>query len=272
MAQNIDICPFTAGTAPPPPRPSRRVVLRGLAEVRSQQAGAVSTTDLQRANRGEGIEPDVPVGGTTTLFTTVTSGSSVLQQGATFAPVAAAGARVYRNAALAGLTYDSSRHGVAAAFGAAAGVAVYALRRDLVASAVVGVLGFGVFQTILNLNGPTEVMTAPLGDGRRISRARLREMAEQAPAQLVGLVKRGAAWKPADLSYAAEIIGGLRTSEATSALLDLLDHPSAVVREGAVYGLARRVLDPRAVAALRKVSTFDPSEAVRIAAQGALDD
>ncbi|TKC97114.1 HEAT repeat domain-containing protein [Polyangium fumosum] len=96
-------------------------------------------------------------------------------------------------------------------------------------------------------------------------------LAQRWPEQLITLMEHGNL-EPADLTFAAEIAG--RTVEGSSirrVLLKLLEHPKAVVREGAIYGLGAH-LDEPVRAALRRLALYDPSNAVRAAASDALDD
>jgi hypothetical protein len=77
-----------------------------------------------------------------------------------------------------------------------------------------------------------------------------------------------------DLTFAAEILG--RASEADGAvvrraLLPLLAHPEAVVREGAVYGLTRHQ-DAAVQTALETMAATDPYEVLRTAALDALEE
>jgi hypothetical protein len=49
-------------------------------------------------------------------------------------------------------------------------------------------------------------------------------------------------------------------------LVPFLSHTNAVMREGAIYGIARRV-DDDSMALIRNMATNDPSDGVRTAAQ-----
>jgi len=69
-----------------------------------------------------------------------------------------------------------------------------------------------------------------------------------------------------DLSFAAEEHGATRTPEALAALLTLIDHADAVVREGVVYGLSNYLDNAVVCERLRLVATSDPSPGVRAAA------
>ena len=82
---------------------------------------------------------------------------------------------------------------------------------------------------------------------------------------------RLAALEPADLTFAAEDLGrGEDHHMIRRALMPLLDHASAVVREGAIYGLTRH-LTPEVCARLRDMAATDPSPGVRDAATEALE-
>ena len=74
------------------------------------------------------------------------------------------------------------------------------------------------------------------------------------------------------LTHAYEALGMDPSDEATKVLLDGLKSRSALVREGAIYGLTSRVGVPGVRAVLEKIAKNDPSTEVRAAAQGALDD
>jgi HEAT repeat protein len=96
-------------------------------------------------------------------------------------------------------------------------------------------------------------------------------LATRFPASLLGLITNGRL-DPADLTFAAEIAGRLRDDGAVRrALVPLLSHPEAVVREGAVYGLARH-LDASVRTILERLAAGDASAAVRTAAADALDE
>ena len=73
-----------------------------------------------------------------------------------------------------------------------------------------------------------------------------------------------------DLTFAAEIAGRIDDSSTVRPiLLGLLCHPDPVVREGAIYGLARHV-DSAVIAELRRLTATDLSPAVRTAASDLL--
>jgi hypothetical protein len=95
-------------------------------------------------------------------------------------------------------------------------------------------------------------------------------MASQNPAQLIELVQ-AANMRPPRLTFAAEAMGFLEDSTIVKRiLLPLLSHPSALVREGAVYGISRHI-DANVSEVLRNLSKSDPSPGVREAATEALD-
>jgi hypothetical protein len=80
------------------------------------------------------------------------------------------------------------------------------------------------------------------------------------------------------LTFAAEILGEVDTAhEFFPALVELLYHKKAYVREGAVYGLARHCQDETSGTAwyiqdcLREVSIADLSPEVRAVAREALE-
>lgn len=96
-------------------------------------------------------------------------------------------------------------------------------------------------------------------------------LASMYPASLLELITNGRL-DPADLTFAAEIAGRLRDGDdVRRALVPLLSHPKAVVREGAVYGLARHV-DAGVREILERLAAEDTSAGVRTAAADALDE
>jgi hypothetical protein len=103
------------------------------------------------------------------------------------------------------------------------------------------------------------------------TRESLRHMARVEPRRLIEMINRGEL-PPPELSHAAEILGTVGSADARISLERLLDHSSALVREGAIYGLAQGCLDPRARRALERLAATDQSTAVREAALGALDE
>ena len=100
-----------------------------------------------------------------------------------------------------------------------------------------------------------------------------RELARRAPNELAELI-RGGKLKPPRLTYAAEIFGAAAPDGAFArrVLEPLLEDPSPIVREGAVYGIAHHLRLPEVRAALARVATSDNSRAVRTAAREALDE
>ncbi|MDO9016605.1 MAG: HEAT repeat domain-containing protein [Deltaproteobacteria bacterium] len=68
---------------------------------------------------------------------------------------------------------------------------------------------------------------------------------------------------PTLLTYAAEIAGRIPDAAVVRALVPLLDHVKAYVREGAVYGLAQHLPDSDARSALGRVASTDPLAVVR---------
>jgi hypothetical protein len=94
-------------------------------------------------------------------------------------------------------------------------------------------------------------------------------LADEHPSQLVRLLlsKR---MPVSDLTFAAEIAGRIDDSNMVRpVLLGLLAHPDSVVREGAIYGLARHV-DAAVASKLRRLADMDLSAAVRSAASDLL--
>jgi hypothetical protein len=91
------------------------------------------------------------------------------------------------------------------------------------------------------------------------------------PQRLIDLVT-GGTLASEDLTFAAEILGHYTDSDAVrAALLPLLEHERAYVREGVVYGLGRH-LDETVRARLALVAETDADLAVRDAAAEVLAD
>lgn len=90
------------------------------------------------------------------------------------------------------------------------------------------------------------------------------------PSALIQLVLSGAL-SPADLTFAAESVGAIKTGAARLALMALTHHRSAIVREGAVLGLGHLLSAGVAHASdIESVLKSDTSEAVRASAQDVL--
>lgn len=100
--------------------------------------------------------------------------------------------------------------------------------------------------------------------------AMFEHLAETDPTRLIRMIS-AENLSPPDLTFAAEVAGKLPGDTARAALLSLLSHPSALVREGAVYGLRHHrsaVVDEQ----LRALATRDDSAGVREAAHTVLED
>ena len=96
-------------------------------------------------------------------------------------------------------------------------------------------------------------------------------LAHESPARLVSWIEDGTL-QPAQLTFAAEALGEAQAFEqAVPCLLRLLSHPSSVVREGAIYGLASHMDNPGVRNRLMDVAKDDPREGVRKAASEALE-
>lgn len=95
-----------------------------------------------------------------------------------------------------------------------------------------------------------------------------KDLAATDPAALVATLARRDL-PPWELSFAAEAAQVLPAAQ--EALLALLTHESPTVREGAIYGLSRRVLDVKVRARLEELATDDRSGAVRESAAEALE-
>lgn len=72
--------------------------------------------------------------------------------------------------------------------------------------------------------------------------------------------------EPATLTFIAEALGSVAEKDAVPVLLALLQHPSALVREGAVYGIRQFIQRNDVFDALKSIATNDPSNGVREAA------
>jgi hypothetical protein len=100
------------------------------------------------------------------------------------------------------------------------------------------------------------------------SEALFTRLAAEDPERLLAAL-RGLA--PHDLTFAAEALGAMAdTSRAQAALLQLLRHESALVREGAVYGAAKLLPSASLEVVLEEISKRDPSNGVRTAAADVL--
>lgn len=96
-------------------------------------------------------------------------------------------------------------------------------------------------------------------------------LATNHPRDLVSLVQCKNI-EPTDLTFALEWVGEIEDSSLVrSTLISYLEDESAIVREGAIYGLQKH-LDDSVEAFLQAIAQNDPSEGVRLAAQDALDE
>lgn len=96
-------------------------------------------------------------------------------------------------------------------------------------------------------------------------------LAARFPRDLAKLIEQNRL-ETSDLTFAAEALGRSNMGWLVRhALTPLLRHASAVVREGAVYGLQKHI-DHEVRAALELVSRSDASPAVRTAAEDALSE
>lgn len=101
--------------------------------------------------------------------------------------------------------------------------------------------------------------------------AMFRDLLEAAPKELAELVGSNKV-RVSRLTYAAEILGDAKDSALVkAALLPLLGHASAIVREGAIIGLASH-MDDDVRAALARVAQADGSETIRLSASETLQD
>jgi hypothetical protein len=104
----------------------------------------------------------------------------------------------------------------------------------------------------------------------KLRRQDIDRLLRDAPSALAFLVQHDRLAVPT-LTFVAEALGDLRDKVTAKRLLvRLLSHRSAVVREGAVYGL-QNLVDDDVRAALRETAEGDVSPGVRAAAEEALD-
>lgn len=95
-----------------------------------------------------------------------------------------------------------------------------------------------------------------------------RYMRDHYPSELLDLIQNGGL-EDHDLTFAAERAGQISSmpDKVKATLLPLLKHPSAVVREGALYGISSFVRQDKEVwDAVFELITRDESEAVRTVA------
>lgn len=99
------------------------------------------------------------------------------------------------------------------------------------------------------------------------SEAWFEQLAETEPLELLHLLS-SSRLEPAHLSFAAEIAGRIPNAAlVTELLIPLLANEHAIVREGAIYGLAPHLTQStRTREALDTISVNDPSPGVRTAA------
>lgn len=105
-----------------------------------------------------------------------------------------------------------------------------------------------------------------------LSEEKFVRFAEENPARLVELIRSSPSLRPALLTFAAEAAGRIaNTALVVSALLPLLGHSDAVVREGAIYGLQPHLeASLEAREALRTMVAREPSPGVKAAVNEAL--
>lgn len=97
------------------------------------------------------------------------------------------------------------------------------------------------------------------------------QLAVEQPQHLLALVLKGRLAEH-DLTFAAEALGRVPEALSLPVLFALASDNSRLVREGAVYGLARHVRNADVRAVLTRMSKEDSSPGVRTAAAEALDD
>lgn len=100
--------------------------------------------------------------------------------------------------------------------------------------------------------------------------ALFKRLATENPDELLSALDSGVL-APHDLTFAAEAAGDIRdTRRVQVALFALLRHVSPLVREGAIYGLAKLPPTDEVQTALREISQNDASAGVRAAAADVL--
>lgn len=77
--------------------------------------------------------------------------------------------------------------------------------------------------------------------------------------------------KPSTLTFEIETLGETGGPAVIPTLLAALDHASAVVREGAIYGASHHLSDAALRAKVENLARTDPSPAVRAVAADALE-
>jgi HEAT repeat protein len=104
-----------------------------------------------------------------------------------------------------------------------------------------------------------------------VSEEMFEALAERFPKDLLNLLSSDTL-APSALTFAAEIAGRIPDGAAVRlALTPLLEHESAIVREGAIYGL-RGHLDEESATKLKALADTDTSPAVRQVAADTLDE
>ncbi len=117
---------------------------------------------------------------------------------------------------------------------------------------------------------PSAVSPAQTKDPETLTQNDFAELARSSPRLLVAHVSSGRL-RPAQLTFAAECLGSLVDAAlAEASLLPLSRSDSALVREGAAYGLAK-LRSPAAKARLQELAADDTSLGVREAATEALE-
>ena len=98
-----------------------------------------------------------------------------------------------------------------------------------------------------------------------------KRLAVEYPNQLVVIIEQGTL-KNSEITHAAESLALSKNSSiVVPCLLNLLNHKSSLVREGAVYGLEGHLNHDGVRERLKEISSTDPQEGVREAATEALD-
>jgi len=107
--------------------------------------------------------------------------------------------------------------------------------------------------------------------GKDHTPSELERWAAEDPDRLIAALQSGDLDPPV-LTFGAEAAGALPTERIAPVLLRLLEHPSPLVREGAVYGITSHTAFDGVAKKLRQMAATDPSPGVRMAAREVVED
>jgi hypothetical protein len=145
-----------------------------------------------------------------------------------------------------------------------------ALRLDCFATDAASKQATAVFATTTSSRDVARVLVGIRGG---YCRAVFEDLARSSPRELMEIVRENRA-PETRMTFAAEILGrDVPTSSAANALLGILqNHPSPLVREGAVLGLAHHLDRIGVRHSLRAAAEGDPSPGVKRAVAEVLDE